>query len=454
MSERTTDQRADTGAPEQPQGIWVKTGKTRDDSFVAGFAMGQQPDVLRRFPYEPAPAAYGLEAHEATRSHLTERTKKRIRDGLVMVAIGGIIVGSYNMNAFNMQGIVHNAQTSLGLGTTDTMANNGITMNPLLTNRPESLSPDNCLLPAAEYGVLTVSGTYPIEPILTDKVRITPYVADPYMNVAHEKTLPVDWQSRFQAFETKSQYPEMIFYNLPLGITICDTGGGIVPNPKGDGYSIDRTKLQVMFKDPSSKDMLNAKINIQPQIDGISTAKLKTNHGEWASYPLIGQWLYNGTDKKTGNIVDPVLNKSVAAVVGSMQDPQVIRTLTAIFETQAVSQVASSSVTKQSGITFPNGITSSRDFFDTALANRLGVKLNKITFKYNDDYILQMDTPTNPTTKKTIVEQNSIKTMDLSAKANLTAANIVYGYPSMPTSTSSSPPSQMPTSSPTQTNAP
>ncbi len=431
-------------------GVWVEVGVEIDETeYRRAWLEAQLNDYLApssaaagtvRVPFQVPPIDTTVEHH----ARLTEKQKRRIKRVIAGTILGGVFVGGYDLNLLNVQGLVsgalNNAAAAIGVPHQD-MASNGLTMNPLLTNSPESLSTKKCMLPQAEIGVLTLDGSYPVVPVLTSTSHPTPYDAKGYIHKLHS-----------EAFKTASDNPEMVYYRLPLGLTLCDLGGGI-NKQVGNKYIIDRSKLQIQFEDPSSTNMLSTAINVQPQTSTAKNSILNPSKNEWVSYPVNGLFLYNGTDPKTGKVVDNTLNTSVNNAITTMQDPQTIKVLNSLFESQAINDVANSSVIKNLNVGYPDGINSLKAFVDKALLQRLGVSSGNTTWIDTTDYAIKMDTPIDVTTKMA-----SIKSINLSQKAQITDATMAYGYPTLinPNQSQTPSPTATPTTtpSPTVTNAP
>jgi hypothetical protein len=441
-------------AAEQRNGFHIRTGERVDLSALQNNRVTEVPkpqssswNLTDNQP--PAGTVYSSDqlsealravlSQRTERSHMSDRAKKRVRAiGWTAAVVGMLTATGGIIYTVNPGDIVHTAPAALGLGNAQAVEN-GITLHSQLTSRPESFYADQCILPTSIFGIATVNLAYPEVPLLTNKDHSAPYEGAPYLLDSNETKTQ---QNKLANFNTLSGYPELTLNSMPLGITICDLGGGIKRQGTTNVYNIDISNLRVRFESPGSASMLRATINPIQQINGIQQEKglkddkgfltsltLNPKKGEWVSYPVFSKAYQGGIDT-TNKPLDPALYSSVNAFQTQMQSEGTVNTLIALAEESFVHQLSDPAKTLDN-IAYDDNSKSTTDYLTKLILERLGADTVKsgITgnaFKYDMDFAV------DKTTKQPITVNAAITSIKLDRQERI--KNVVFqsGSPNIP----------------------
>ena len=409
--------------------------------------------------FTPENAGYPRQALPE-RHKLLEKTRKGIKAlGWTAVVAGLVAGGGAIVYATNPGDVQHAVPGALGLSGAQ-LVDNGISLHPQQTNTPDTLNAALCTLNTSLFGVASVDLAYPEVPLLTDKDHSKPYIGAPYLLDSNETK---SQQSQLEKFNTVSGYPELTLNSMPLGITICDLGGGITRQGTTNVYHIDVSKLRVRFEGPGSATMLSATINPVPQTSGINQEKgLKSDKnyltginvnpkkGEWLTYPVFAKADQGGIDPSTSKPLDPTKYASVNTFQSQMQAGSTVNTLMALAEDSFIKQISKSS-NNLANVSYDDRSKNTTDYLTNLILERLGADKIKSSV-IGTAFKFEMDQPVDKTstTKQPITVNKSITSMYLFQQARVNRVTFQSGYPNI----ASSSPIATPRATPTPTDLP
>jgi|GEM_PF-5179421 len=302
---------------------------------------------------------------------------------------------------------------------------------PNVTNGPDSLPPvklstgslslDQCNDPDKAIITMVASADVPLIPQY-DGANVPAYLTK-----ANEKTVAPGNQEEYKKFITNDGFPHFVVEELPFDVAACGTNA--ISGEDSGHATVDRTKVQIKFKDPSAA--FNAPVVVQPEFvnsshsKDLEPTKLNPNKGGYMKYPIAK---YNpGTNGK-----DPEFDKAMNDLFTNMQNEDQINAMTALAEEKIVQQVNSDDG-QQLPIEYPDGSTHSlRDVIDNVLTYRYGKHL---TFD-GVNYDVRINTKIDPATKLSV--SSNLKGFDQTQPAEIKSIKIEYGAEKPPADTSTS----------------
>lgn len=340
------------------------------------------------------------------------------RKAIAGIVIAGVALAGGGVWAYNNPDTVATAAANVFGGGSDAAAEAEVPTEvaPLEKMTLDSLNPDQCELPEAVLMVAKVSGELPLIPMISTTENPTLSPSDEYLTEDFKDDLPENMQDEFEKAITDSGNASMVIKDLPLALTVCAplNSGAITEGP--DGITINKSALEVEFKDPNTlfgKDAVRTVYTIYDALD----IDIDSEQGQYLAIqdPTYFMGKVEGDD---------VYNKSIDDVKAAMANPLQIPILMALAEKDAVTQYKNV-VSGDANITFPGTIASPDEAIKDALAQRLGYKSEDI--EWTGSFNIVADVPKDPATKDDITKTNPLKGLDPSETIKNLNISIEYG---------------------------
>jgi hypothetical protein len=430
----------------------IKTGMSLEQYLAdiqkrqAAATAAPRPSFTAERPNQPT------QKQEKQKPAVKRKQRKLGKKSIAIAGVGVIIAGGVyitNQEAIQDLDITHSIQNFAASFSGDSNEAPSYAITPLETFGEKSLAPNQCKDPEAVLMVATISGEYPLAPLLATTENPALTVAPEYMTEEQQKTLPEKQQDIFGEFITDSGYPEATLHAIPIALTMCEPIGANAITVEGDKLTINRSALEVNFEDPNG--LFDTSINAVYQTTSASEVDTDSKKAQYMSMPDPSKNMFLGQSD------DEVYTKSVTDLMTNLQTPQQLQVLLATMESQAVTQL-DNVVDGHENISYPDGSSTLQETIDRALVKRL-VGDTKTAPAFTGNYNVQMDVAKDPTTKQPISNNDAngvspLKNIDPAQTFSISDITIEYGAMTEPTIIEEPVPTETPTVAPVANDAP
>ena len=371
---------------------------------------------------------------------LSDPQKKRmsrkmlLRSGIALAAV--VALGGGGAYVLDANGIRTN---SVGTFSDNVGTNLETTPNGMLGQK--SLEVGQCEDQSSSMMTLTVNGYYPLVPLLyTDENGgKTPTRIEPYMTNENLDNLKSSQQKKMARFVTNDGYNHMTINDLNLFLEVCepadDSKGNAIVESNGK-MTVDRSALDVAFKDASSEDLV---IGAAPQLKGADSATVDPEKAQYGSLPVDMYLAPNDTDKAYAS--------SRKALAEAMNTPEQRQILYALVQQKTIDQL-DTVVKGQKQAKYPQDADNLQQAIDRALQQRVMGRIGKDHFSGN--YDVKAEVPTSGNDKQPITTPDKktgaspLKYLDADQDFVITSIKVTDGSVSVPTPSPTPTPSASP----------